>query len=71
MQVKVDDTRVDKFKWYYETICLKKLKERWPSPWCHLDEVVLTLDRASTSEDLAKDLGEAIGHSYTPSLVSP
>ena len=29
LQVKVDDTGVDKFKWYWETICLKMWKEWW------------------------------------------
>ena len=67
LQVKVDDIGVDKFKWYQEIIYFKIWREGWPILWCHSDEVVFTLDRASKGEDL----GTAIGHSYTPSLVWP
>ena len=38
----------------------------WPSLWCHLDEVVLILEKIINREDLTIEL---TGHSHTSSFV--
>ena len=48
-------------------MCLKMEDDRWPSLWCHSDEVVLTTEKESKGDELVF----GVGHSYTPSLVQP
>ena len=59
--------RLDKPKWKLETMCLRIKDDGCPNLWCHLDEVVLTLEKVIKGEDLI----EESDHSYMPFLVWP
>ena len=63
LQEKCKRLEDDKSRLFVEMTCFKIGKTWCPNRWCHFDELVLTLEKASRGDDT--------DHSYTPSLVLP